>query len=617
MRLVVLALTLLTISPVVAANAEVTDCTVITTLPIVIQTRGIWCLKGNLSWSGTGGRAIDVRESFVTIDLNGFLLNGLGLVMVRRIDFLYAGDNRSALAPAQTIWTFVAVLLWTPVIVLGTATSLVAGACLLAAIHLARRVDWHDVWPRVLARLDRWRRWEFWPSAILYAPVALHIARLALRHGGVGTLSAANPGIPEGGFVGESKFAILAQLPERWTLRSSLIEEGGVEARLEDLRRLIEFEEQTFPVVLKPDAGQRGVGVRLVQSFDEAQTYFRQQPGAAVVQRYHRGPFEAGIFYYRRPGDARGRIFSITDKEFPVITGDGHSTLEELIWAHPRYRLQASVFLQRHEAELAHVLAAGERFRLAIAGNHAQGTLFRDGGHLLTPALERRSPLRFVWQIDAEGRFTLATDEFAEVARQVARKKKVPLNDLRKASGFEIADRVRGVLAALRAIEQEAGARGSRRLGGCRGRGACLRGLGGNGGRHHARGARLAVEISQSEAGQHEDDRRAGGEPAHEALAAGGAENGLAGAGAERRADLGALAGLQQHEPHDPATGQDVDDDQERVHHSPRAAAPARAVFRTMAMKPGALRLAPPTSTPSISGSAASASALSAFTLPP
>jgi hypothetical protein len=36
------------------------------------------------------------------------------------------------------------------------------------------------------------------------------------------------------------------------------------------------------------------------------------------------------------------------------------------------------------------VLARGEVFTLAIAGNHAQGTLFRDGRHLWTPALERR-----------------------------------------------------------------------------------------------------------------------------------------------------------------------------------------------------------------------------------
>lgn len=34
------------------------------------------------------------------------------------------------------------------------------------------------------------------------------------------------------------------------------------------------------------------------------------------------------------------------------------------------------------------MLADGERFPLAMAGNHRQGTLFRDGSHLLTPELE-------------------------------------------------------------------------------------------------------------------------------------------------------------------------------------------------------------------------------------
>ena len=60
------------------------------------------------------------------------------------------------------------------------------------------------------------------------------------------------------------------------------------------------------------------------------------------------------------------------------------------MWAHPRYRLQASTFLTRHSHSLDRVLGPGERMQLAIAGNHAQGTLFRDGTHLWTPALERR-----------------------------------------------------------------------------------------------------------------------------------------------------------------------------------------------------------------------------------
>jgi hypothetical protein len=90
------------------------------------------------------------------------------------------------------------------------------------------------------------------------------------------------------------------------------------------------------------------------------------------------------------PGSASGHILSITDKHFPVLYGDGVSTLEELIWSHPRYRLQADTFVARHRDTLACILASGERWPLGMAGTHCQGTMFRDGAHLLTPALVRR-----------------------------------------------------------------------------------------------------------------------------------------------------------------------------------------------------------------------------------
>jgi len=108
-----------------------------------------------------------------------------------------------------------------------------------------------------------------------------------------------------------------------------------------------------------------------------------------VAQPFHPGPFEAGIFYYRIPSQARGKIFTITDKQFPILVGDGTSTIEEHIWRDPRFRMQAKTFLARHERDRTRVLPEGERFKLAIAGNHCQGTLFRDGSHLITPQLER------------------------------------------------------------------------------------------------------------------------------------------------------------------------------------------------------------------------------------
>jgi hypothetical protein len=109
-----------------------------------------------------------------------------------------------------------------------------------------------------------------------------------------------------------------------------------------------------------------------------------------LAQPYHPGPFEAGIFYYRHPHQPAGRIFSITDKKFSELTGNGRSTIEQLIWRHPRYRMQARTFLRRHASQLDRVLAAGERFTLVVAGNHCQGAMFCDGAHLITLALEQR-----------------------------------------------------------------------------------------------------------------------------------------------------------------------------------------------------------------------------------
>jgi hypothetical protein len=52
--------------------------------------------------------------------------------------------------------------------------------------------------------------------------------------------------------------------------------------------------------------------------------------------------------------------------------------------------MQAAVFLTRNAAHAARVLDAGERFPLAVPGNHSKGTMFLDGEHLRTDALERR-----------------------------------------------------------------------------------------------------------------------------------------------------------------------------------------------------------------------------------
>jgi hypothetical protein len=225
---------------------------------------------------------------------------------------------------------------------------------------------------------------------LFYTPVGFFYAWLALRHHSFTLPTAANPGIPMGGLVGESKFETLRVLQcacPNETAQTCLIEPGAADDRFAELHILVESHAVSLPFILKPDIGQRGVGVKLIRSMEAARDYLATVAVPVLLQRYAAGPREVGVFYYRLPGEATGHIFAITEKIFPVIEGDGERTVEELILADPRAAIVAQTYLRRFADLRDTVLARGETLKLVEAGNHAQGCIFRDGMHLATPEL--------------------------------------------------------------------------------------------------------------------------------------------------------------------------------------------------------------------------------------
>ena len=241
--------------------------------------------------------------------------------------------------------------------------------------------------------LSRWRRltrWEFWPRWAFYPPVVIYVAWLTLRHRRPLLFTAVNPAIPGGGFVGESKSGILtglaqsAELLAPWALVPASVPPS------ERMTRLLAFQERQgagWPLVLKPDIGERGSGVAVVRSEAEARAYLERAVGDTIVQVYAPGA-EFGLFWMRHPGEPRGRIFSITEKRFPAVRGDGEATLEELILRDDRAVCMAPLHLRRHAHRLAWVPAPGEAVPLVELGTHCRGAAFYDGQWVKTPALE-------------------------------------------------------------------------------------------------------------------------------------------------------------------------------------------------------------------------------------
>ena len=235
-------------------------------------------------------------------------------------------------------------------------------------------------------------QWEFWPSWLFYIPVAAHYALLSARYGSATLPTCANPGLYTGGLIGESKFLILDALQKSspaFTAPTYFLPSG--QNRIETVKNLITQGHLAFPFILKPDIGQRGSGFKVVGSHGDIEDYFATMTASAVAQPYVRGPHEAGLFYYRFPGDSRGRILAITHKVFPYLEGDGCRTLEQLVLDDPRASLIASTYLARFHNRKKDIPAPGEKIRLVEAGNHAQGCIFKDGMEtLFTESLESR-----------------------------------------------------------------------------------------------------------------------------------------------------------------------------------------------------------------------------------
>lgn len=269
---------------------------------------------------------------------------------------------------------------------------------------------------------------EFWPMWAFYPPVLIYVLWLMLRYRGLLLPTVANPSFPGGGFVGESKAEILTlavrHTPE-WVAPFIVVDrpqagEGAPSLDHEVTQALgaLALAGLDLPVVAKPDLGCRGAGVQLVRGVDKLRSYLCAFPRGARLLLQAFVPFEgeAGIFYCRRPGQDKGRIISITLKYFPHVHGDGRRTLRQLILDDPRAGRLAHLYLGRHAARLDDVPAVGEAVRLAFAGSHSRGAIFRNGNALVTPAMEARFDA--IAQSLPEfyfGRFDIRFADFAQV----------------------------------------------------------------------------------------------------------------------------------------------------------------------------------------------------------
>jgi len=257
--------------------------------------------------------------------------------------------------------------------------------------------------------------WEYWPAWLINIPVVFMWLTQAIRNRHLFFFSRVNPSIFTGGFFSEEKWPIYEMFPPNRIPKTILVTADGPSVGIE---QLLNEKEMRFPLLVKPNIGERGMGIEKVGSFTDLQAYYSKADYDFLIQSFVPLPHEMSILAYRLPDEKEVHVTSICLKEKLHVIGDGQATLEQLVLKN--YRSRKNWDRLRLKFDRMSIPSTGQKIILEPIGNHSRGTTFLNGNDLITPSMQQAVSTLF-HEIEGEiyyGRFDIlynSIDDFIEL----------------------------------------------------------------------------------------------------------------------------------------------------------------------------------------------------------
>ena len=182
----------------------------------------------------------------------------------------------------------------------------------------------------------------------------------------------------------ESKWKIFELMPKEYFPATILVHEHQSPDAI--VQNMIDAGIE-FPIVAKPDRGERGWAVQIIHNQQQLTHYRQRVQVPFLIQSYITYPLELSIFYYRHPLQHSGVITSVTMKKLLTITGNGISTIGQLIASDNRSLLQMKTLANREKIDMGKVLPKDEEMVLVPYGNHVRGAMFLNYNHIIDSQL--------------------------------------------------------------------------------------------------------------------------------------------------------------------------------------------------------------------------------------
>ena len=141
----------------------------------------------------------------------------------------------------------------------------------------------------------------------------------------------------------------------------------------------------SFPMILKPNEGERGKGVVKITNEKELGVQLEKINADYIIQEFIDLPHEYGILFYKFPNKTGEGISSIGFKELPFIEGDGVSTIKKLLVAKFKHRH----FENTRNINVNTILEKGQRYTLEYVAHRSRNCIFKNYNHIHCPELVR------------------------------------------------------------------------------------------------------------------------------------------------------------------------------------------------------------------------------------
>jgi hypothetical protein len=155
----------------------------------------------------------------------------------------------------------------------------------------------------------------------------------------------------------------------------------------QEILALIKQRNLKYPLIGKPDIGMKGMMVKKLENEKELLSYAENSKVDFLIQEFVPFKNEIGIFYYRYPNEERGHISGIVRKELLTVTGDGISTVEQLLFKNKRAVLQLPTLRIKEKEKMNIILQREEELIIVPYGNHVRGAKFLDDSSLIDEEL--------------------------------------------------------------------------------------------------------------------------------------------------------------------------------------------------------------------------------------